>query len=177
VLDRIVQFNVALVEAGLAACPDVDAVIFGDDFGTQNGLMMGPGLWHELLEPSLARQYAAVKSRGKKVFIHSCGKVDSIFDDLVRLGVDCFNPFQPEVVDVFAIKQRYAGRLAFFGGISTQRLLPFGTPSQVREEVAELLDRLGRPGGYIAAPAHAIPGDAPAENIHAMLDVLKNQRA
>ena len=180
-LDRIVQFNVELVEAGLAACPDVDAVYFGDDFGTQNGLMMGPKPWHELLEPRLARQYAAVKAGGKghtkKVFIHSCGKVDSLFDDFVRLGVDCFNPFQPEVVDVFAIKPRYAGRLAFFGGISTQRLLPFGTPSQVRDEVAALLDRLGKPGGYIASPAHAIPGDAPAENIHAMLDVLKNQRA
>ena len=113
VLDRIVDFNVRVVELGLAACPDADGVIFGDDFGTQIGLMMGPRLWRELLAPRLALQYAAVRRHGKKVFIHSCGKVDSIFDELVQLGVDCFNPFQPEVMDVFALKQRYAGRLAF----------------------------------------------------------------
>ena len=176
VLDRILEFNVRVIRAGLAACPDVDAVMFGDDFGTQLGLMMGPRLWRELLAPRLARQYAAAKERGKKVFIHSCGKVDEIFDDLVAIGLDCFNPFQPEVMDVFAIKERYRGKLAFYGGISTQQLLPYGSPNEVREKVAELLERLGKSGGYIASPAHAIPGDAPAENIHAMLEVLKGQK-
>ncbi|HOX08660.1 MAG TPA: uroporphyrinogen decarboxylase family protein, partial [Planctomycetota bacterium] len=130
----------------------------------------------ELLKPRLARQYAAVRERGKKVFIHSCGKVDEIFDDLVEIGLDCFNPFQPEVIDVFATKERYRGRLAFYGGISTQQLLPYGSPNEVREKVAELIERLGKSGGYIASPAHAIPGDAPAENIHAMIEVLKGQR-
>ena len=177
VLDRILEFNVRVIRAGLAECPDVDAVMFGDDFGTQLGLMMGPKLWRELLAPRLARQYAAAKERGKKVFIHSCGKVDEVFDDLVAIGLDCFNPFQPEVMDVFALKERYRGRLAFYGGISTQQLLPYGSPNEVREKVAELLEKLGRSGGYIATPAHAIPGDAPAENIHAMLEVLKGQKA
>ena len=176
-LDRIMDVNVRIVRAGLAACPDVDGVIFGDDFGTQRGLMMGARLWRELLAPRLARQYEAVRERGKKVFIHSCGKVDDILDDLVEIGVDCFNPFQPEVTDVFALKERYRGRLAFYGGISTQQLLPYGSPAEVREKVAELLERLGTPGGYIASPAHAVPGDAQAENIHAMLEVLKGQRA
>lgn len=175
-LERIVQFNIEIVHAGLAACPDVDGVIFGDDFGTQNGLMMGPRIFRELIAPCIARQYAAVRRHGKKVFIHSCGKVDSVFDDLVALGVECFNPFQPEVMDIFALKRRYAGRLAFYGGISTQRLLPYGSATEVREKVAELLARLGRSGGYIAAPAHAIPGDAPAENIHAMIETLQRQK-
>jgi uroporphyrinogen decarboxylase len=177
VLDRILDFNVRVIRAGLSACPDVDAVMFGDDFGTQLGLMMGPALWRELLAPRLARQYAAARERGKKVFIHSCGKVDEVFDDLVAIGLDCFNPFQPEVMDVFALKERYRGKLAFYGGISTQQLLPYGSPAEVREKVAELLERLGRSGGYIASPAHAIPGDAPAENIHAMIEVLKGQKA
>jgi len=175
VLDRVLEFNLALVEAGLAACPDVDGVFFGDDFGTQQGLMMGPALWRELLAPRLARQYAAASGRGKKVFIHSCGKVDEIFDDLVEMGVNCFNPFQPEVMDVFEMKRRYRGRLAFYGGISTQQLLPYGSPGEVREKTAELLERLGKEGGYIASPAHATPGDVPAENIHAMLEVLQGQ--
>jgi len=175
VLDRILEFNLEVIRLGIAACPEVDGVRFGDDFGTQNGLMMGPAPWRALLKPRLARQYAAVKSRGKKVFIHSCGKVDDIFEDLAEIGVDCFNPFQPEVTDVFAVKRRFRGRMGFFGGISTQQLLPYGSPAQVREEVSRLLAELGEGGGYIAAPAHSIPGDAPAENIHAMLEVLRAQ--
>ncbi len=174
-LDRVLEFNLEVIRLGLQACPDLDGVIFGDDFGTQTGVMMGPALWREMLAPRLARQYAAVRERGRKVFIHSCGKVDELFEDLVDMGLDCFNPFQPEVMDVFELKKRFAGRLAFYGGISTQQLLPYGTPEEVREKVAELLERLGREGGYIAAPAHAVPGDAPAENLHAMIEVLKEQ--
>jgi uroporphyrinogen decarboxylase len=176
-LERIVDFNIRLLHAGMAACPDVDGVIFGDDFGTQRGLMMGPKVWRELLAAPLTRQYQVVRGYGKKVFIHSCGKVDEIFDDLVTAGVDCFNPFQPEVIDVFATKRAYQGRLAFYGGISTQKLLPYGTPDEVRAGVKELLERVGKQGGYIASPAHAIPGDAPAENIHAMIETLQKQRA
>jgi len=171
----VLEFNLEVIRLGLQACPDLDGVIFGDDFGTQTGVMMGPALWREMLAPRLARQYAAVRERGRKVFIHSCGKVDELFEDLVDMGLDCFNPFQPEVMDVFELKKRFAGRLAFYGGISTQQLLPYGTPEEVREKVAELLERLGREGGYIAAPAHAVPGDAPAENLHAMIEVLKEQ--
>jgi hypothetical protein len=142
---------------------------YTDEFGVQ---------WNrrELIAPCLARQYGAVHNAGKKAFIHSCGKVDSVFNDLVALGVDGFNPFQPEVMDVFALRRAYAGRLAFYGGVSTQRLLPFGRPDEVRRQVGKLIE-LGRSGGYIVAPAHAIPGDAPAENIHAMIETLRGQQA
>ncbi len=174
VLDRILQFNLALLEAGLSQCPGVDAVYFGDDFGSQLGVMMGADRWRDLLKPRLARQYARVRDHGKFVLIHSCGAVSELFDDLVEIGVDGFNPFQPEVMDIYQTKQAYRGRLAFWGGISIQRLLPYGTPDEVRTEVADILDRIGAEGGYIAAPSHDIPGDVPPENIAAMLDVLQN---
>ena len=119
--------------------------------------------------------YAAVKSRGKRVFIHSCGKVDELFPDLIECGLDVFNPFQPEVIDVYDAKRRYGDRLSFYGGISTQKTLPYGTTAQVREEVRRLLDRVGKDGGYIAAPAHDVPRDAMAENVAAMIEVLKSQ--
>jgi uroporphyrinogen decarboxylase len=89
--------------------------------------------------------------------------------------VDVFNPFQPEVMDVEQMKRRYGGALTFFGGISTQRTLPYGTVAQVKEEVRRLLDRVGRRGGYIAAPAHDVPKDARPENVAAMIEVLKGQ--
>jgi len=172
-LDRILDFNLRVIEN---ACSfDIDAVMFGDDWGHQRGILMGPVLWREFIKPRVRRMYQGVKSKGKFVFIHSCGKVDAIFPDLIECGLDVFNPFQPEVMDVFEMKRRFGGALSFYGGISIQRALPYGTVAQVREEVLRLLSLVGRNGGYIAAPAHAIPGDAKPENVAAMIEVLQGQ--
>jgi uroporphyrinogen decarboxylase len=119
--------------------------------------------------------YQAVKAHGKFVFIHSCGKVQQLFPELIECGLDVFNPLQPEVMDVAAVKLEFGTRLSFYGGISTQRTLPFGTVQETRDEVRRLLDVLGRDGGYVASPAHAIPPDARPENVAAMLDVLQHQ--
>lgn len=173
-LDRIVEFNVALIEAGLKQCPQVDGVYFGDDFGQQSGVVMGPPLWRELLKPRLARQYGVAKAAGKKVVIHSCGRVQELFDDLVEIGVDCFNPFQPEVMNVHEYHDRYHGRMAFWGGVSTQRTLPYGSVQDVQREVEGLL-AMGRRGGYIISPAHAMPGDVKSENVAAMLKMIIDQ--
>jgi uroporphyrinogen decarboxylase len=172
-LDRILDFNLRLIEK---ACSfPIDAMRFGDDWGHQRGLIMGPSLWRELIGPRVRRMYSLVKSRGKRVFIHSCGKVDELFPDLIESGLDVFNPFQPEVMDVFEMKRRYGDRLSFFGGISTQKTLPYGTVQQVKDEVRRLLDAIGKNGGYIASPAHDIPKDAKPENIAAMIEVLTTQ--
>ncbi len=172
-LDRILEFNLSLIEA---ACRyPIDAMQFGDDWGMQRGLIMGPHLWREFILPRIRQMYSLVKSKGKFVFIHSCGKVDGVFPDLIACGLDVFNPFQPEVMDVFEVKRRYGDRLAFFGGISTQRTLPFGSVEEVKAEVRRLLAEVGKGGGYIAAPSHAIPDGAKPENVAAMIDVLLNQ--
>ncbi len=172
-LDRIIDYDISVARSALSF--DIDAMRFGDDWGQQRGLIMGPVLWRKYIGPRIAKLYALVKSRGKRVFIHSCGQVEELFPDLIDAGVDVFNPFQPEVMDVEAVKERHGARLTFFGGISTQKTLPYGTPAQVRVEVERLIQRIGRDGGYIAAPAHDIPKDARAENIAAMMDVLQHQ--
>jgi uroporphyrinogen decarboxylase len=172
-LDRILEYNLRVIAN--ACSRDIDAMMFGDDWGMQTGLIMGPGRWREFIKPRVRQMYGLVRGKGRKVFIHSCGKVDELFPDLIECGVDVFNPFQPEVIDVFAAKARYGAQLSFFGGISTQRTLPYATPAQVRDEVRRLLEVVGRDGGYIAAPAHAIPADAKPENVVAMLEVLRGQ--
>jgi uroporphyrinogen decarboxylase len=171
--DRILEHQAAVTQAALAF--DIDGMRFGDDWGQQRGLIMGPDLWREFIKPRIARLYGMVRSRGKRVFIHSCGNVTEILPDLVEIGVDVFNPFQPEVMDVEEVKRRHGQRLTFFGGISTQKTLPYGSAAQVKEEVRRLIDRIGKSGGYIAAPAHDIPKDARAENIAAMIEVLQAQ--
>jgi uroporphyrinogen decarboxylase len=175
-LDKVLAFNLKIIETGLEACPEIDAVHFGDDFGSQTGILMGAERWRRLLKPRLARQYEAVKSAGKFVSIHSCGKVEKILDDLVEIGVDLFNPFQPEVTDVPSVFQRYHGRLAFWGGVSTQKLLPYAGVSEVEQQIDRLLE-MGRNGGYVIAPAHATPGDAKVENMEAMLRKILDQQA
>lgn len=171
--DKILAFNLEIIKH--ACGTGIDAMYFGDDWGQQRGLLMGYELWREFIAPRIQRMYESVKARGKYVVIHSCGKVDELFEDLISFRLDVFNPFQPEVIDVFDAKRRYGDRLCFYGGISTQRILPYATPTEMREHVKRLLGEVGRNGGFFAAPAHAIPADAKPENIAAMLDALRNQ--
>jgi uroporphyrinogen decarboxylase len=170
--DAIVNYNIAQVNEALEY--DVDAIYFGDDWGQQRGLQMGPEHWHEFIYPALRRMYGVVREAGKFVMIHSCGDVDELFDDLVSIGLDCFNPFQPEVMDVYALLPKYRGRLAFHGGMSTQRTLPFGSADEVRAETRRLL-QLGADGGYIFAPAHDVEGDVPLDNMLAMIETVQEQ--
>jgi uroporphyrinogen decarboxylase len=174
-LDAILEHVLSVTRTALSF--DIDGMRFGDDWGHQRGLIMGPSLWREFIKPRIRKLYGLVKSRGKRVFIHSCGKIDELFPDLIECGVDVFNPFQPEVLDVERIKERYGGQMSFFGGISTQRTLPYASAAEVKEEVTRLIQRIGKGGGYIAAPAHDIPKDARAENIAAMLETLGRQRS
>lgn len=170
--NSIADYNIAQIQEVLKY--DIDAVLFGDDWGQQRRLQMGPKLWHEFIYPVLKRMYRVVTGAGRKVFIHSCGDVDELFDDLVAIGLNCFNPFQPEVMEVATLMPQYRGRLAFYGGLSTQKTLPYGTVEDVRRETQKLLE-LGKHGGYIFSPAHDVPKDVPLENMLAFIDLLQNQ--
>jgi uroporphyrinogen decarboxylase len=171
-LGAIADWNTTQIRAALKH--DIDMVYFGDDWGQQRGLQMGPGLWREFILPELKRMFRVVREAGRYVMVHSCGDVDELFDDLVEAGLNCFNPFQPEVMEVDALKEQYRGRLAFCGGLSTQRTLPYGSPEEVRKATLHLLD-LGREGGYIFAPAHDVEGDVSLDNMLAFIEVVQSQ--
>ncbi|MFY9425613.1 MAG: uroporphyrinogen decarboxylase [Clostridiales bacterium] len=172
-LDQICEFNLKIIDIGLSY--DIDGFHFGDDWGQQRGLIMGPKLWRRFIKPRLARMYERVKSHGKFVSQHSCGDILEIFSDLIEIGLDMYQTFQPEIYPVEQVKEKYGQNLSFWGGISTQRLLPFASPEEVMSETIKLMKTLGKSGGYVAAPTHAVPPDVPPENVVAMIDVFQNQ--
>ncbi len=172
-LERIAEFNIGIIRRA-AAC-GVDAIHFGDDWASQNGLMISPDLWRTFILPPFARMCAAARQAGLFVSLHSCGKVESLFPDLITAGVHVFDPFQPEVMDIWQLRDRYRGALSFWGGLSLQRTLPFGTPDDVERETRSLLTGMAPGGGYIAAPSHAMTGDVPVPNILRLIDVLRSQ--
>ena len=173
-LERICDFNVRLVEQAVTL--DIDGIYFGDDWGQQRGLLMGPRLWRRYIKPRIARMYGAAKRHGKHVIIHSCGDVDELFPDLIEAGLDVFNPFQPEVMDIYAVKEQFGDHLTFLGGMSIQRVMPFGTPEDVRQEAHKLMRTLGAGGGYVLAPSHAIPRDVPVENTLALVRAARDEQ-
>jgi uroporphyrinogen decarboxylase len=170
-LDALNDFNLKVVQGVLKY--DVDGIIFGDDWGQQRGLIFGPALWRRFIKPRLAILFAAVKQAGKAVMIHSCGRVQELFPELIEIGLDVFNPFQPDVMDVYAVKRQFGDRLAFYGGMSVQKILPYGTPQQIRAEARRLMQQIGQGGGFIIAPSHHMPGDIPVENMVAFIEAVR----
>lgn len=171
--DRLMHMHLELIDR-LATLP-LDAIRFGDDFGQQRGLIMGTRIWREFLKPRLAQMYQRVHELGMHVWIHSCGDNSPIMEDLIEIGVDVYNPFQPEAHDVYALKREYGARIAFEGGIGTQQLLPRGTPEEIRAEIQRLCREVGRGGGFILAPTKPIMPDVPTENAVACVEAILQQ--
>ena len=171
--ERINEYNLKVID--IVAEYPIDCIFFGDDWGQQRGLIMGPDHWRRHIKPHLRQLYQRVKDHGMHVAQHSCGDIQELFPDLIEMGAEIYNTFQPEVYEIEKIKAEYGQDLTFYGGISTQRLLPMSDPDTVRRETRRLMGILGRNGGYIVAPTHAIPNDVPTENIIALLEVMQGQ--
>ena len=176
-LDRITERRMA--QAAHYARAGADVIAYGDDVGTQRGMLMSVRMWRTWLKPRLARTIAA--ARGVRpdvlVFYHSDGDVSAIVPDLIEIGVDILNPVQPECMDPAALKRAYGDRLSFWGTIGTQSTLPFGTPDDVRREVRTRIETVGAGGGLFLAPTHILEPEVPFENIVAFVEAVKGQHA
>jgi uroporphyrinogen decarboxylase len=157
----------------------VDIVITGDDVAGQKGLLMSLGTWREFLKSRLAATVRAVKcaNPATRVFYHSDGNVEPVIPDLIEIGIDILNPVQPECMDPAAIKRRFGDRLSFWGTVSVQRTMPFGTPDDVRAEVRARIRDVGRGGGLILAPAHVLGPETPWENVVAFFEAADSTPA
>ena len=170
-LDKICEFNLKVIDI-FNEYP-FDGIYFGDDWGQQRGMIMGAPLWREFIKPRMAKMYARAKKNGKFVLQHSCGDIQEIFEDLIEIGLDCYQTVQPEIYNLTEIKEKYGDRLAFWGTISTQQDLTNKTPEELKEIIKKTVAIMKKGGGFILAPTHAIPQDVPPENVIAMLNEFK----
>ena len=158
--------------------PYVDAIITGDDLGMTAGPMMSPASYRRFIKPHHAELFSVIKRRiSGKIFFHSCGNVYRLLGDFADVGVDLLNPVQVsagEMGDTARLKREFGDRLSFCGAIDTQRVLPHGTPEDVRAEVRRRIRDLAPGGGYVVAAVHCIQPDVPPENVVAMCDEVRN---
>ncbi len=178
-IDRTMEFSVAigrrLVELG------VDGIWTGDDFGSQNGMMISPDMWRRIFKPRFAEVFREFRSVNPDVMVmyHCDGAIAPILDDLVEIGLDVFNPVQPNVPghEPHELKARFGDRLSFWGAIDQQHLLPKGTPAEIEADIKAKIEALGPGGGYMVAPAHILQGDTPVENVEAFIEAVRRHGA
>lgn len=158
-LHALADYKIELIERYVESChPDI--IWYGDDWGTQRNLFLPEDIWRATIGPETRRIYDLMRRLGVLVNQHSCGKVDSIFGDIVEMGAAMFNPCQP-CNDLARLKREYGDSICFVGGIDSQHVLdrPGVTPNDVDEEVKRRMLELAGRNGYIAAPSHAVPYD------------------
>lgn len=169
---QIHDYNMKIIEIALAY--DIDGIYFGDDFGTQENLIMNPDTWREYIKPYYKIMFDKIKSKGKITALHSCGNITLILGDLIDIGLDIYQTVQPEIYDLQTLKKEFGKELCFWGAISTQRLLPFANKSEITNTVSRTIEIMSKDGGYIAAPTHQVTDDVSNENIITLIDLLKN---
>jgi uroporphyrinogen decarboxylase len=153
------------------AGPLIDGFFFGNDFGSQLDLLLSPALFDEFVLPWFRRFTEQGQAHGYQVILHSCGSIYRVIGRLVEAGVNCLHPLQAKARNMEAerLAREFGGKIAFMGGIDTQRVLNHGTPAQVRDEVRRVKDILGP--HLIVSPSHeAILPDVPPQNVAAMAE-------
>jgi uroporphyrinogen decarboxylase len=181
IMEHVNDFYIQQTLFTLRACGGrADMVYIADDIGCQQGMLIDPEMWRNLIKPLQKKFNDAILAEFPDVVFHyhSCGSIVPVIDDLIEIGVDILNPIQPKAVGMSArsLAERWGDRLSFLGGLDTQELLPRGTTQQVYEECGRLISILGNGGGYILAPAHAVQVDVPIENVLAIVRAAHETR-
>lgn len=170
-LDRLMDFSIEITRGIIRR--GADGIFFLDDYAQQTGMLFSPQMFRSFIAPRLEQIFAVAKEAGLDIFFHSCGNVSTVLEDIKALGVQVFNPFQPEVMDIAELASQFSGRLAFYGGISIQQTMPFGKPDDVCREIMAICNIFRNIGGYILAPAHALQRDVPVENVLSFIEAAR----
>lgn len=170
-LDRIADIQLTLAKRFVAL--GVDGGYFGDDYGAQRGLLFSDSLWRRMIKPRLGRLFAVFRDPGLPVILHSDGDIWPILPDLIDIGLTCLNPVQPEVLEHRRLYREFGRHLSFYGGISTQDVMPKASAAAVRDATAACTRDLAPDAtGLVLGPSHRMQSDIPVENVVAMLETF-----
>ena len=174
-IERLTDHQMEIVER-LLKLP-VDGILFADDWGYQQGVLIGAKHWRKIFKPRLARLYQRVHEADKYVLTHCCGSIEAILPDVIEIGLDVYQSVQPEAQNnnPYELKRKYGDKITFWGGLGSQSTIPFGTPGEIRTEVTRLCREMGRGGGYILCPAKALQPGTPTENAAAVVEAFLQQ--
>lgn len=172
-VDGIFQYMMEKVKL-LCQLP-VDGIMFSDDWGDQRGVILGPKMWRKYFKERYRQLYDVVHQSGKFTLSHCCGNIIDIIPDAIDIGLDCLQSVQPEAMNPYYLKKEFGKDMAFWGGLGSQSIIPFGTPEELRSEIDRLATTMGKGGGFILCPAKPFQSDTPTENAAAVLEGFLNQ--
>ena len=178
-LMKVTNFHKEIVMRAIEATNgQLDIIWSSSDIGGQEGMFLAPELWRKNIKPWHRELITPFKEMGFKTRYHSDGSFIPVIEDLIEMGLDILDPFQPKAkgMDAENLDKLFGGRLSFYGGMDAQELLPRGTPKEIEKEVIRLIDVLGKNGGYIVANSNSIQPDVPVENILTMFKTAREYR-
>lgn len=178
-VNRMTDFYLELNERLFSALKGkIDVYYFGNDFGSQNGLLFSREMWREFYFQNYTKLIALAHSYGLKVMVHSCGSILGILADFIEAGVDILDPVQTTADDMAPdkLKQEFGQRIVFHGAVDTQGVLPSAGTDGVMRHARQTMRVLGENGGYIFAPCNAIQVDTPVQNVEAMYRAAREYR-
>ena len=165
------EIGLCLIDRG------VDAIWFGDDFGTQQSLIMAPETFRDQLKPAYTEMIRNFKSKNRDIIpiLHCDGAVSELLRDIHEIGFEVFNPVQPDVPGHLPkdMKDNFGHLFAFWGAIDQQNLLPNGTDEELENDITEKISILGKGGGYMISPAHIIQNDVKPERVLKFIDLCR----
>ncbi len=173
IMDRIVEVLIETLRTVMRLAGErIDMLYYYDDLASMDSLLMSRAMWKRTVQPRQEKLLEVARSYGKPIMYHCDGALFPLLPELLDMGITVLNPIQTDAreMEPERLKGTFGDRLSFHGGVNITRLLPSGSPNEVREAVGKLVEVLGKDGGYILAPSHHIQGDTPIENVLAMYE-------
>ena len=176
-IDKRVDIQYEITRRTLAAAGGrIDILRIGEDLGTQIGPLVSPKIYREQIRPRHQKFVDLARSYGLPVMIHSCGSSSWAFEAMIEMGIGVVDTLQPEAAQMAPayLKERFGGRLAFHGCISTAGPVAYGTAAETAADVRQTLEIMMPGGGYLLSPTHALQDNSPTENVLALYEAARN---
>jgi uroporphyrinogen decarboxylase len=173
-MDRMMSYSIGVGKELLRLGAEI--IWLGDDMGAQQGMFIAPEIWRRYLKPRMKKIIAELRAQNPQTLIayHSCGSYAPIIPELLEIGVDVLNALQPSARDMELgyLKSAFGGQAAFFGGLDTQGVLPFGTVEEVEQEVRRVIAAAGLGGGLLLAGAHNLQPDVSVQKVRCIFETV-----